>query len=64
MVGHDRSLYTVKSGGVLEIRGEGWDLRRRKGDTENTDRPRVCKFESVKIAKRIAELVDEKIKNL
>ena len=52
----DGTLITLK-GSNLEIRGEGWEGRRRKGDTPNTDRPRICKFEDPNEARTIAELV-------
>jgi hypothetical protein len=52
----DGSLFTV-NGVTLELRGEGWERRRRKGDNPGTDRARICRFESEKQARHIAELV-------
>lgn len=52
-----KDLYTVLPDGTLEIRGPGWDRRRRRGDTPMTDRSRVCRCGSPEKAKRIAELV-------
>jgi hypothetical protein len=51
----DHSLLTVRDGN-LELRGEGW-VRRKKGDTENTDLVRVCKFGDNTMARRIAKMV-------
>lgn len=54
---HGKELFTVFPDGTLEIRGPGWDGRKRKGDTEMTDRPRVCKLDSEEEARRIVELI-------
>lgn len=54
----DGSLFTVR-GSNLELRGEGWERRMRKGDNPGTDRARVCKFRSREEAIRIAEMVGE-----
>jgi hypothetical protein len=51
----DHSLLTVRDGN-LELRGAGWG-RRKKGDTENTDLVRVCKFGDNAMARQIAERV-------
>lgn len=40
LVARDGTLMTVYPNGVLELRGKGWEGRKRKGDTPNTDRPR------------------------
>ena len=55
----DGSLFTVNSDGNLELRGDGWERRRKKGDTENTDLVRVCKFGDDAMARQIAERVGE-----
>ena len=52
-----RDIFTVLPDGTLEIRGPGWEGRKRKGDTPNTDRPRLCKFSSVEEAKRMADII-------
>jgi hypothetical protein len=56
LVCEDGTLIT-QIGSVLEIRGEGWEGRKRKGDTPMTDRPRVCKLETDWQARKVAELV-------
>ena len=56
LVARDGSLFTVR-GCTLEIRGNGWDRRRRRGETENSDLARVCHLDSEAQARRIAEIV-------
>jgi hypothetical protein len=48
-------------GSVLEIRGDQWEGRKRKGDTPLTDRPRVCRLGSDDQARNVAELIDDLI---
>ena len=52
-----KSIFTVLPDGTLEIRGPGWEHRKRKGDTINTDRPRICHLGSEEAAKRMAEIL-------
>ncbi len=52
-------LFTVLPDGTLEIRGKCWDRRRRKGESPDSDRPRVCRFENEMQARKVAELVAE-----
>jgi len=52
----DRTLLTIRENGDLEIRGVGWEGR-RKGDTPMTDRPRVCRFGCRNRAEQIAEML-------
>lgn len=52
----DGTLITQR-GPVLEIRGRGWEGRKRKGDTELTDRPRICQLETAWQARKVAELI-------
>jgi hypothetical protein len=52
----DGSLFTVNDGN-LELRGKGWERRRKKGDTENTDLARICRFGDDSMAREIAEMV-------
>lgn len=52
----DGSLFTVNEGN-LELRGQGWERRRKKGDTENTDLARICRFEDDGMARKIAEML-------
>lgn len=52
-----RDLFTVFPDGTLEIRGPGWDHKRRKGDTDMTDRPRICKLGTEERARKIVELI-------
>jgi hypothetical protein len=49
-------LFTLRESN-LEIRGDGWEGRKRKGDTPMTDRPRICRFDTPEDAKNIAERV-------
>jgi len=58
LVAPDGSLFTVFPDGTLEIRGKGWE-RRRRGDPPMADRPRVCKLDNEPRARRIAEMVVE-----
>ena len=52
----DGSLFTVR-GCVLELRGPGWERRRRKADPPNADLARICRFDSELQARQIAELL-------
>ena len=52
-----RDLFTVHKDGTLEIRGPGWEGKKRKGDTDMTDRPRVCRLGNEQYARLIAEMV-------
>lgn len=56
-VAPDRSMFTVRPNGDVEIRGPGWDMKKRRGDTPMTDRPRLCKLGSVERARRIVEMI-------
>jgi hypothetical protein len=56
LVCEDGTLIT-QSGSVLEIRGKGWEGRKRKGDTPMTDRPRVCQLETDWQARKVADLI-------
>lgn len=62
----DGGLATVLPTGALELRGEGWERRKRKGDNPGTDRARVCRFESERqardIASRIASIIEAELK--
>ena len=58
-VSEDHSLLTVYPDGTLEIRGPNWDRRKRKGETKNTDCPRICKFDNETQARYIVELIDK-----
>jgi len=58
LVSPARSLFTVFPDGRLEIRGDGWD-RRRRGDPPLADRPRVCRLDNEAQARRVAEMVVE-----
>ena len=62
LVTKDGSLFTVK-GKILEIRGSGWEGKKHKGDTPQTDRPRICKFDNSEQAIRVAELIAIGIEN-
>jgi hypothetical protein len=57
LVAEDRSLFTVLDDGTLEIRGDGWDRKRKKKEHPDTDRPRVLKFKNKKIAVQMAEAI-------
>lgn len=52
----DGILFTVV-GSNLELRGKGWERRRKKGESIDSDRPRICKFLSEKEAREMAEAV-------
>ena len=56
LVAPDKSLFTVLEDGTLEIRGKGWE-RRKKGDPPGADRPRICRLGDPQRARRIAEMV-------
>jgi hypothetical protein len=60
LVLNDGSLFTVRDGN-LELRGRGWERRRRKGDTGGTDRARICRFGDDGMARKIAEMVAEMV---
>jgi hypothetical protein len=63
----ERDLFTVTPEGNLELRGNGWGPtrrghgpkveRRKKRTGEFSDEVRVCKFGSVKRARRMAEVL-------
>lgn len=52
----DGSLFTVV-GSNLELRGKGWERRRKKGESIDSDRPRICQFSSEQEAREMAEAV-------
>ena len=56
-VAPDGSIFTVLSDGTVEIRGPGWDGRRRKGQPPGADNPRVCHLGSEATARRIVQMV-------
>ena len=62
LVCDDGTLIT-QLGPVLEIRGKGWEGRKRKGDTPLTDRPRVCKLQTEQQARKVAEMVAQIIES-
>ena len=61
LVAPDKSLFTVFDDGTLEIRGIGWDRRRKKREHSETDRPRICKLDSKEQAMAVAELIVEQL---
>lgn len=54
---NDGSMFTVLPDGTLELRGPGWEGRRRRGQPPGADNPRICRLGSESAARRIAELV-------
>lgn len=53
----DDGTLITQIGPRLEIRGRGWEGRKRKGDTHLTDRPRICQLETDWQARKVAELI-------
>lgn len=53
----DDGTMITQLGNVLEIRGKGWEGRKRKGDTPLTNRPRVCQLETDWQARKVADLI-------
>lgn len=59
-VAPDRSIFTLRKGGIVEMRGPGWDQRKR-GDPPLADRPRILKLWSKRRARRILNMVIEMV---